>query len=917
MGRKKDRTSWWLGPGLIWLTLVSVALGGQVESVRDPVTGERVTRITLSVHDWILPDPARTDAASRAQHATVKAFVDRFPEIFAERYRERYEADPERYGAFAWDRVEIHPEAFSGIQVEGVESDLLAIAGRVSPDILYINFRRSDTYIQQGFLYPLDRPEDGYLAAMSREAIDYRVHEKIWPVIERKGPGGGKHVWALPFGGALGKVLLYRKDLLDRADIGYPDANWTWEDLRQACQKVSDPGKGIYGVQFYRGKHESFNWVTFLWSMGGDVLAYDEPSDTWSVVFDDARGAVALDYYTRLCTEPWTDAGGRRRHGYAYKDPTDAYTKWVRGEIAFAFSYIDEKLFSTINPDVTGLAPVPLGPTGLRGAELNSRMMGIFSEIEEPAVRDAAWEFIRFYDSEEAMAIKTRVMVEGGLGRFVNPRYLKQFGYDEFVRLSPKGWAETFEIAIATGRPEPYGRHSNIAYDIMTEPLQKAESLALAGALPEDAEARLAFLQQLLRDAGDKARRDMLGEIPSEVLRLRRRTALVFLLLTGSLFIWLLRRAAKAFTPGELEVGREAPGVRRIAYGLLAPALATIFLWHYVPLVRGLMMAFQDYRLLGGSEWVWLDNFGQVLWDAEWWTSVWNAWRYSLLVVVLTFLPPMMLAVLLQEVPRGSLVFRIIFYLPAMISGLVVMLLWKAFYDPSEAGVLNGLLMKIPAWGFLGVAVLLFLGCWQFFVRLRFHGSMPGALAFLAAGVMLFTALYAFAHPILAHAGAPWWQRPFMTLSEPFRWLGDAKTAMLACVIPMAWAGLGPGCLIYLAALKGVPDDLYESADIDGATFTDKLLFIVFPLLKPLLVINFIGVFLGAWFSATANILAMTGGAADTMVAGLHIFYKAFIYLQFGPATAMAWMLAFMLIGFTVYQLRILSRLEFKTTGEK
>ena len=74
-----------------------------------------------------------------------------------------------------------------------------------------------------------------------------------------------------------------------------------------------------------------------------------------------------------------------------------------------------------------------------------------------------------------------------------------------------------------------------------------------------------------------------------------------------------------------------------------------------------------------------------------------------------------------------------------------------------------------------------------------------------------------------------------MTLPEPYRWLGDPKTAMIACVIPMVWAGMGPGCLIYLAALKGIADDYYEAADIDGATFIDKILFIVFPILKPLI----------------------------------------------------------------------------------
>lgn len=140
---------------------------------------------------------------------------------------------------------------------------------------------------------------------------------------------------------------------------------------------------------------------------------------------------------------------------------------------------------------------------------------------------------------------------------------------------------------------------------------------------------------------------------------------------------------------------------------------------------------------------------------------------------------------------------------------------------------------------------------------------------------------------------------------------------MLTVIIPMVWAGMGPGCLIYLAALKGISDDFYEAADLDGATFIDKILFVVFPMLKPLILINFLGVFIASFYGATAMIMVMTGGGANTEVAGLHIFYKAFIYLKFGPATAMAWVLASMLIGFTVYQLRILSRLEFRTTGGK
>jgi ABC-type sugar transport system permease subunit len=152
---------------------------------------------------------------------------------------------------------------------------------------------------------------------------------------------------------------------------------------------------------------------------------------------------------------------------------------------------------------------------------------------------------------------------------------------------------------------------------------------------------------------------------------------------------------------------------------------------------------------------------------------------------------------------------------------------------------------------------------------------------------------------------------------EPYRWLSNPKTAMLSCVIPMVWAGMGPGCLIYLAALKGIPDEYYEAADMDGANFVDKIIHVVFPILRPLIIINFIGVFIASWYTATGNILVMTGGGAATEVVGLHIWFKAFTFLKFGPATAMAWMLGFMLIGFTVHQLRILSRLEFRAAGAK
>jgi len=890
--------------------------------------GGTVIHLTLY---WV-PDPTRTDTATRADVAAVREFTRRFPEIFERKYRKKYEQHPEIYGRHDWSHVEVRLHKATGIRVEGVENDLLQIAGGVAPDVLYVNFRKSDNYIQEGFLYPLDKPEDGYITGMTQDELDFRVHPKIWPVIQRKGPDGQVHVWALPYGGALGKVLLFRKDLFEQAGIPYPNNDWTWDDLYRACRKISDTGNGIYGVRFGRGKHESWYWITFLWSAGGDILVEDEETGKWKAVFDSREAAMALDFYTRLCTEPWYDKNGKKRYGYAYKEAAEASQKWDRGEIAMMFAYIDEKLFQTINPDVTGMVPVPKGPTGIRAAELNSRMMGLFSEIREPAVRDAAWEYLRFYDCKDAMRIKTQIMVEGGLGRFLNPKYLNMFGYSEVARLAPRGWSETFQIAISTGRPEPYGPNSNLAYNIMTFPIQEAEQMSLNNRLPPYKpgdrvtfdEKRLDILQGLLHKAVLKANEEMLQEYTPRELRKRRLGAAVLLLAIVVTFGLVFRYINKVFSGPPLPPGVKRPSfwteVRRYrwAYVLLFPALATILFWRYIPLAQGSVMAFQDFHILGGSKWVGVDNFGHTLWDSDWWQSVWNSLRYSSLVIGLTFLPPVILAILLQEVPRGKVLFRTIFYLPAIITGLVIILLWKSFYEPSERGALNAILMHIPAAGYIVIGLILFAVACSFARRLFYHQIYAVAVIFLIVGGILFYTCAMLAKPILTgYEHATLFQRLFVLgLPEPYRWLGDPNTAMLACVLPMVWAGMGPGCLIYLAALKGIADDFYEAADIDGANFIDKILFIVFPILKPLLISNFVGVFIISW-RATANILAMTGGGAKTEVAGLHIFYKAFIFLKFGPATAMAWILGFMLIGFTVYQLRILSRLEFRAAGNK
>ena len=289
---------------------------------------------------------------------------------------------------------------------------------------------------------------------------------------------------------------------------------------------------------------------------------------------------------------------------------------------------------------------------------------------------------------------------------------------------------------------------------------------------------------------------------------------------------------------------------RIIPYAIMLPAILAIIVWKYIPLLLGSMMAFQNYNLVGPSDWIGFQNFADVLFDPNWWIALLRTLYYMFLMLGLGFFPPVILAILLQEVSHYKLLYRVIYYLPAVVSGIIVIYLWKLFYDPSDAGIFNQLLMSV---------------------------------------------------------GIP-----------KLRWLEDPSLAMLLTVIPTIWAGVGPGCLIYLAALKGIPDELYEAADIDGASFFTKIRHIVMPNLKSLLIIQFIAAFIAS-AQQSGFILVMTFGGPNnaTKVADLVIFEKAYLYLSFGLATAMAWMLGVVMMGFTIIQLRKITNMEFKSVDTK
>ncbi|OXM14677.1 carbohydrate ABC transporter permease [Paenibacillus herberti] len=140
-------------------------------------------------------------------------------------------------------------------------------------------------------------------------------------------------------------------------------------------------------------------------------------------------------------------------------------------------------------------------------------------------------------------------------------------------------------------------------------------------------------------------------------------------------------------------------------------------------------------------------------------------------------------------------------------------------------------------------------------------------------------------------------------------WLGASSTSMFSLVL-MSWlSSHGTSIIIYVAALLGIDDSYYEAADIDGASFLQKMWHIVVPCLKPTTLFLLVTGVIGS-FQVFQNAYLMTGGGPDhaTTMVGLLIFDTAFKYFEFGEAAAQSLVLALM-IGFMAF-------LQFKFLGK-
>jgi multiple sugar transport system permease protein len=294
------------------------------------------------------------------------------------------------------------------------------------------------------------------------------------------------------------------------------------------------------------------------------------------------------------------------------------------------------------------------------------------------------------------------------------------------------------------------------------------------------------------------------------------------------------------------------------ALPFLLPNLLGFLVFTFLPLLACFALSLSDYQLapiagLGDlreqMRFVGLRNFSRLLADDP------EFWRYLgntlflMLGIPLSIAGSLLLALLLNQRLRGITIFRTIYFLPTVSSAVAVCIVWK----------------------------------WIFHQQPNEVGLLNGFLMSLR-------------------------------IAHPPNWLGSMAWAKPAFIIMAVWAGVGGyNCVLYLAGLQGIPQELYEAAALDGAGCWARLRHITWPMLSPttffVVTMSVIAGLQGSFLFTAAFLMTAGGPAGATTTLMLYIYNYAISWHQLGYAAAIACVLFALVFMFTLINWRYGQRL--------
>ena len=278
---------------------------------------------------------------------------------------------------------------------------------------------------------------------------------------------------------------------------------------------------------------------------------------------------------------------------------------------------------------------------------------------------------------------------------------------------------------------------------------------------------------------------------------------------------------------------------------ILLPLLTFYTIWLIYPMIHSFYRSFFEWNpLQQRSHFIGIKNYYEAFTkDYVFWTALRNSAYYTIVSVPLGMVIALLLAIMINSLPRYEALFRTVYFLPVVTSMVAVSIIWKWLYQP-RFGFFNMVL------GMLGS---------------RLGISVP-----------------------------------------EISWLGNPRLAMPSIIIMSVWKGLGYTIVLFLAGLEGIPRTYYEAAKIDGASRWHLFRYITLPLLQPTIVFILITGVIGGFQVFTQMYVMTSGGPVNATRTIVYLLYDAaFLEYRFGYASAISFILFAVILVLSAIQLRL------------
>jgi len=767
---------------------------------------------------------------------------------FERESREAHEKDPSR----PVYRV-VSGQTGARDQVADPTRFLISVAGGMPPDVIHFDRFAVAEWAARGAFTPLDTYIGQDLEAAVPDAIrPERFYKPVWDEANYRG-----RPYGIP-NSTDSRALIYNKDLFRRAglvdEIGEPVPPRTWDELREYAARLTqrDANGNVKVLGFAPNYGNSWLYI-YGWMNGGRFMSADGTTCT----LNEPRIVEALQYMVDI----YDDAGGYQQvMAFQAGFQGGALDPIITGKVAMKIDgNFQMTFYSQFGRDLDfGVAPPPVSQRLIDQGETTVSWSGGFSYAIPVNARhkEAGWELIRYLTSDRAWDLymesqREQAEAQGiafipGMNpmRDLNERYL-----DRYVLSNPR-------------IPDRIKEGCRVYVDLL--PVCRFRPITPVGQLlwnhhvtaMEEACYRKKTPQKALDDGTAVVQRelDRILHPPQGrpvdwsfffILYPALVAGLAFAAYRWDTRVGFRRKLASIFRRGgKVGAGDLVPGARG---GYFRSQWLAGYLF-VSPWVIGFVV-FSGGPLLFSILMSFCDY--DIITPAKW-IGLEN-YRYMLSgdeLIPQAFANTLFMALGIPLGMAASLALALL--LNMRIRGISV---WRTiFYLPAIVPAVAGFILWI----------------WMF--------NPAGGILNAVLGVL--------------------------GIRGP-NWLGSEVWSKPAIVVMGLW-GAGGAMLIWLAGLKGISEQYYEAASIDGAGEWQKFVHITLPMLSPYIFFNLVMGLIGVFQIFDAAFIMTQGGPVNsTLFYVYHLFNNAFRYGHMGYASAMAWVLFVIILGLTVMQLRL------------